>query len=92
MIAASNLTDCGGSCGMSEPYAETLPQSVAFAICKAKGHDPMQMVVPGHPYLIDGKQFAAVSEFSSPIELWHFYKDEAKAAINAVSDWIRITV
>jgi hypothetical protein len=71
-------------------YCETLTEFVSHAICKAKGHDPMQMVVPGQPYLIDGKQFASISDFTTPIALWMFYRAEAQAAINAVSDWIKV--
>lgn len=69
---------------------QTMKESVARAICAARGNDPDQMVVPGAPYLVDGKQFAAVSEWNAPVPLWHFYVDGAVAAINAVSDWIKV--
>ena len=63
-------------------------RAVAFAICEANGHDPQQMVVPGQPYLIDGKSFTAITEFAGPQQLWVHYKAEAEAAIKAVSAYL----
>lgn len=65
-----------------------LVRAVAFAICEAKGNNPEQTVVPGQPYLIDGKPFAAVTEFSEPQQLWVHYTAEAEAAIKAVSAYL----
>jgi hypothetical protein len=65
-----------------------LVRAVALAICEAKGHDPQQLVVPGQPYLIDGKSFAAVTDFAEPQQLWVYYKAEAEAAIKAVSAYL----
>lgn len=62
-----------------------LVEQVACAIAKSRGHDPRQMVVPGQPYLIDGKTFAATSAYNEPVPLWTLYQTEAKAAIDAMA-------
>lgn len=65
-----------------------LVKAVACALCEAKGHDSHQMVVLGQPYLIDGKSFAAVTQFAEMQELWVHYSIEAEAAIKAVSAYL----
>ena len=75
----------------AEFHFDSLTKSVAFAICRSKGHDPEQMVVHGVPYEIEGKTFAAVNDFCTAVQLWTQFIPESKAAISAVSDWIKVS-